>query len=109
MFIVGASYARSQFVLDGFSVFRVDEIPIRAVIADETTGLLADVEQLLGRVAREFERHLGVMLVAEYAKVLCRKGTQPFRSQLAVRSGDCQYRGTDLYLRSQMVAQFMVQ
>jgi hypothetical protein len=59
-------------------VLLVDKVPLRAVVADETTGLLAGIEERLYGVAPGFKEHLSVMLVAKYAKVSPRTGTAPF-------------------------------
>jgi hypothetical protein len=58
-------------------VLLADKVPLRAVVADVTTRLLAGIEGRLYRLAPGFKEHLSVVLVAKYAKVSPRTGTLP--------------------------------
>jgi hypothetical protein len=76
--IITTTDARADFLFGCVCVLFVDEVPLRAVVADETTGLLAGIEERLYGIAPGLWDHLSVILVAKYAKIFPRTGTLPF-------------------------------
>lgn len=72
------THARHRFVLDRFPVFCFDEIPARAVVANQTSGLPAGKQELLRNFDRDSWNHLLVMLITKYVKVVAPHSSQPF-------------------------------
>jgi hypothetical protein len=68
---------RRRFLVQGLYVLCVEEVSTRVIVADQAAGLLASVHRPLCELARESYRHLRVMLVAEYVKLVTRTVTQP--------------------------------
>ena len=69
-----------DFRLDDGGVLRLNEISLRVVVVDATTGLLAGIQGRPCRLAPEFWNHHTVMLVAKYVKLFSRNGTPAFPS-----------------------------
>ena len=76
--VLRTTNARLDFRLDRSRVLCLDEVPLRVVVVDETTGLPAGIQGRLCRLALELWEHLTVMLVAKYVKLFSRIGTLPF-------------------------------
>ena len=72
------THARHRFVLDRFPVFCFDEIPARAVVANQTSGLPAGKQELLRNFDRDSWNHLLVMLITKYVKVVAPHSSDPF-------------------------------
>jgi hypothetical protein len=72
---MGTTDARPYIRLGRVCFLFIDEVPLRAVVADETTRLLAGIEEHLHRLAPGLQEHLSVVLVAKYAKVSPRTDT----------------------------------
>jgi hypothetical protein len=66
-----------DFRLDDGGVLRLQEIPLRVVVMDDTTGLPAGIQGRPCRLAPELWKHLSVMLVAQYVELFSRTGTLP--------------------------------
>lgn len=73
--IIGTADPGRGFLFDSLCVSCVDEVSMRAIVSDQTAGLLAGVQHLLRMLAKESRKHLRVMLVAKYVKILSRTGT----------------------------------
>src|SRR5258707_664655 len=67
-----------DFRLAPLPILGLDEVPLRAVVVDETTGLPAGISERLCRFAPAFKEHLSVMLVAKDVEVFSRPATLAF-------------------------------
>jgi hypothetical protein len=76
--VLRTTNARLDFRLDRSRVLCLDEVRLRGVVVDETTGLPAGIQGRHCRLALELWKHLSVMLVAKYVKLFSRIGTLSF-------------------------------